>query len=167
MPTSISARPSRCTFSYEVRYVSVDGMPFHKVNPLWKLLLYGCQSTWGMKCNKPIPCRNGSGISGLGLRKDHSRGKCPCARVDYGGISHRWCARGLHYRSAQLMRKQSTAAPGRTTTPLLLLKGRIQTRIADFYRLVKELRPLEKGSAVCLAVMRSLGPGWHEFSGFV
>jgi hypothetical protein len=137
MPTSRSTRPSRCTFNYEVRYVSVDGMPFHKVKPLWKLSPYSCQSTWGRKCNKPIPRRNGSGVAGLGLRKDHSRGKCPCARVDYGGTNHRWCARGLHHRGAQLMRKRSAATPGSATTSLLLLKGRIQTRITNFYRPVK------------------------------
>jgi hypothetical protein len=138
-PVSKTLRHSRCTFHHEVRYESADGMRASHLNSFWRLPVYSCAAAWAKKCSKPMPCPDGSGIAGLAIRTTsrHPQGRCPCARVGYGGPTHRWCTGGVHHRGARLMRKRSPATAGSPTKSLLLLRGKIQTRITDFYKPVK------------------------------
>ncbi len=128
MPRISVANHSQNTIKWEVQCKG-------KLPPIEQLKLYSdCGKAWAKKCSLVIPLPRGDSLIGqLGLVRLHKEKRCPCFRVDYGGAAHRWCAGGIYIEGGQLCRR------GKSSEGELLV-GKVDTRITDFFSLVKKRR---------------------------
>lgn len=130
----LSSTP-RCSFHLEVRYTSMTHSSTNVRTPLGN-----CARRWRIRCAHPIPLPAGEPpvlLSATGLSKLHATRKCPCWLVGYGGITHRWCTGTVHLVDAQLVRKHTHMGAQADIQGLVRLRGKVQTRITDYYIVVK------------------------------
>lgn len=129
----ISSTP-RCSFHLEVRYRCTT----HSTSV--RTPLGNCARRWRTRCAHPIPLPTGEPLvllSATRLSKLHATRKCPCWYVGYGGITHRWCTGTVHLVDAQLVRKHTRMGAQADSQGLIRLQGKVQTRITDYYMVVK------------------------------
>ena len=132
-----ASRP-KTTCQWEVRYKCAVKLPTGDRSAI------GCRKAWAKKCSLGIPSPRGDGLVGhLGLAALHKERRCPCFRVDYGAVAHRWCAGGIHFEGARLCRRGEC---GGEDSKLKRLEGSLDTRITDFFSPAEEQRKVKEGN---------------------